>query len=150
MSINLCIQKIRQANEQFGYKNPSGCDVKNISEIEMRCTNLLGQEIDPGYVELLLLSNGFEFNGFIIYSNGQVSQENNSFTGDFIEENLDLRNMNDGMKFKQIFGESDMDYYAKDMMTGEFQILSKYSNEVIKEFSSFEELICHGVEKYTT
>ena len=142
------MQLIKKQFDKYGIKIPSGCSDAMITDFLSDFEQEFNYTIDLGYIEFIRTLNGLEFNGFIIYPCVK-NEENESVSGeDIIESNLTWIDGDESFMEKTVFAESDIDLYIKDLKTLDYQIVSKYSDEVFERFDSFEDLIVYGIKKY--
>ncbi len=138
-------QLLEQAKEEAGrfdgtWQPP--CTARDIKKLQERVHAELHAELPKGFIEFLKITDGYNWNSVFVYA----SKKTDDFEYDFVEMNL-LRRDLDWMSDFLIFGSNDMDEFVYQISTREFQTRDRVPFDVVKTFTSFDEMITHVLDE---
>lgn len=125
------------------------CRPTELERLRERARRELHAELPPEYVELLVRTDGLNWNGLFIYASATtpvVRSPHASIHG-FVEMNLLYW---DGNSFDDllVFGEGNMDLYTRRMSSGEYLILDRVPGNVIETCRGFEQMLDQAVKAH--
>jgi hypothetical protein len=101
--------------------------------------NNLDEKVRAEFEELYNFSNGFKFNGLVIYSLDDKMKIN-------IYDMNNVWHENDNLKHYLFFGDSDISWYCYDLTKEVFCELDKPSGTLMGTYKTFAELISLAVD----
>jgi hypothetical protein len=126
------------------------CSASNIDKLKQQSIQKLRHILPDGYSEFLTVTNGFFWNGLLIYAcerTAVTGLSDGSIAG-FIEENLGYRDfepMNDYL----IFADDGVVLYTYHISFARYEIILRVGLTILKTFNSFEELITNAFQANT-
>jgi cell wall assembly regulator SMI1 len=108
-----------------------------------------GFSVPPEYEAFLRLHDGFEFNGCMIY--GSVTRPITGYTDrsiqGFVESNEIWREAEVNRDYLY-FGDGDISMYGCHLPSGEYRVMDRQSDTVIKVVPSFDALIAAALQAH--
>jgi len=133
------LQEIVQEKNLYGEKINIGATAEEIRLFIKKATDELRVDLPDGYVKILEVVNGIEFNGFILYGIDQYllgRQQNQTING-LIEYNK-IWYENEWQKRYIFLGESNISWYVYDLVKHQYFELDNPSGRENVVFSSLE------------
>ncbi len=145
------LQQIAQEEKVYGEEINAGATRKEIQLFLEKCRTELNVDAPDEYLKILEVVNGIEFNGFILYGIDEElldTQPNQPVNG-MIEYNK-MWYENEWQKQYLFLGESDISWFAYDLVKGQYCELDNSSGEETEAFdcvdSLVEKILCDALE----
>lgn len=137
--IEKLIRKIKKDRNAFNLSIPQGLDNKDVDSFRIKFKEYFKTSLDDGYLEFLKICNGLEENGVIIYSSNDFDV-NNVLYGIF--ENNEVWYDQDKENRRYIFfAESGQYTFVFNKTEMNFELLDRYSGDVVEVFDSFNKML---------
>lgn len=140
-SIETLIAEIKNDRGEFGLSIPQGLDNKDVDSFRIKFKEYFKTSLDDGYLEFLNICNGLEENGVIIYSSNNFDV-NNVLYGIF-ENNEVWYNQDEENRRYIFFAESGQYTFVFNKTEMNFELLDRYSGDVVEVFDSFNKMLGH-------
>jgi len=143
------LEQIREEEEKFGDELQPPCSKESILLLNKEVNSKLDYSIPVQYNEFLLITNGLDYNGLVIYASERstlIGYEDRIIEG-FIDANLVFR---ESELFENIivFGESDNVLYIFDKTKNKYRVVDKISLDTVDTIKSFDILIVQALEMH--
>jgi hypothetical protein len=120
------LKRLQQIQAKKGLHVEPPCPVEKIRRLQAECAKRFGNPLPPGYASFLSLSNGLDFNGFVLYGQKRRQRsEKARFLEGFIEANKDGRESFPEAESYLVIGDSDLDEYGWSIEREQYEILEK-------------------------
>lgn len=133
--LNIIDETIKRYDETI-YSESS---IQDIEDYRKWCLDNCNELSVNDYMEVIILIDGFDFNGLSFYSINKDNVNN-------IYESNEIYWENDNLKKYLFLGEDSISWYAIAVDSGKYYILDKPSGSIIGEFSAFQELLLVALE----
>jgi hypothetical protein len=123
------------------------CPTQEIARLRDDVRRKLSTELPNGYAQFLATTNGFDWNGLVIYASATsliVGHQDRHIPG-FVETNLMNREEDEWYHDLLVFGNSGLDRYVFRISTKEYQILDITSLDLTEKHDSFDSLISEAL-----
>jgi hypothetical protein len=136
------LEQISTEASQYGESLQPPCDAKTVDSLRLRAREQLRSELPSGYAEFLMLHNGLDWDGLVIYASetlpipGHVDR----FIEGIVESNLGFRE-NARMKRFLVLGDSGMELYVHEPDVNEYSAIDRVSLDRNQYFASFPEML---------
>lgn len=136
------LEELKAENARFGEKMNNGISGKEAHTLIVKAEEELNVSLPSEYISILKVVNGVEFNGFIIYGADEEFLNNapSQMVNGLIDNNKVLYE-NEWQKKYLFLGESSISWYAYDAATQKYLELDKPSGDVVKEYTTFDDLL---------
>jgi hypothetical protein len=114
---------------------PASADA--IDRLRRSAREMLRTDLPDGYVAFLRRNDGLVFNGYMIYG---ANEHKKPFISGCVEGNERLGEPDDMYVY---YGQSSIDVYAQDRMSGAWVTLDRPSWDVVATFPSFDAMLAH-------
>ena len=95
--------------------------------------------LPQGYVDFLLMLNGFAWNGIEFFSTDQVTDtETGYMLNDIVSANEMFVDCNEGLEHCVYLGRSDDDLYVYNTQNTRYEVLDMTSRDVMEDFETFD------------
>jgi hypothetical protein len=147
MSFQNALYEFKNRMAEFNLLLQPPATAKDIEDLQRDSLKKFGVLVPNEYVRFLEVTNGFDWNGLLIFShtNSRNINNNKKTIQGFVDANLAHRSLEDKKDYL-IFAESGDDLYAYDTTSHEYQLLDQLTLEKIEQFSSFDALINSALE----
>lgn len=134
--------EIIQEKNLYGEKINVGATEEEIQSFITVVKDEFNVDLPEQYIKVLEVVNGVEFNGFILYGIDQklLSNKSNQPVNGLIENNK-IWHENECNKQYIFWGESNISWYAYNLISGKYCELDNPSGREIEIFSSLECLV---------
>ena len=137
------LQQIEAIEAQFGGKLQPAASEEDLASLAKQARERFRYELPAGYLKLLAITDGVDFNGYTLYASKTQSLQG--------EEKMLLQGFAEINEFWQeyaenedhhslMFGETGDDLYLFDQRAQQFHVTDKVSGDVYQAFDTFEEL----------
>lgn len=129
-----------QANYREAIQPP--CPPAQLDLLKRRLREELGFELPAAYEEFLLISNGLDWNGMVLFSAGYEMMAGEEYCDiqDMMFPNLVLHE-GGRLESKLLLGDSGMDFYIHDFEDGHAAIIDSIGRHEYETFPSVYELL---------
>lgn len=134
--------KIAQEKNKYGKKINYGATEEELQNFIKLLNNQLNIQLPNDYKKILKFVNGLEFNGFILYGIDEVLLQkppNQAIYG-LVEYN-EIWYENEWQKQYVFLGESNISWYAYDVVRCRYCELDNPSGSLIEEYNNLESLL---------
>jgi hypothetical protein len=138
----LLLEQISAKASRYGESLQPPCDAKAVDSLRLRAREQLRLEIPPGYAEFLMLHNGLDWDGLVIYASETcpISGYVDRFIEGLVESNLGFRD-NARMKRFLVLGDSGLELYVYEPEENAYSTIERVSLERNQSFASFSEML---------
>lgn len=143
------LAEVRAEQARYGGHRQPPCTEERLARLRRRVREELGAELPDEYVELLREQDGLNYNGLFIYASETtpiVGARDASIQG-IVEANLGWRDI-ESMNVYLVFGDGNMDLYARHLPTGEYHVLDRVPGNLIETHPSFELLMAAAFKSH--
>jgi len=133
------IMQISKVLKKYGQDILFAASNKEIESFKKWIVKRYGEIDISEYINMVELANGIDFNGLVIYSLKNESEESIYEVNDIWHENIHLKNY-------LFYADSDTSWYCYDVNNKRFCELDKPSGEVIQTYSTFDDMINVAIE----
>ena len=123
-----------------GLRPPSSED--EIEDLRRRSNAALGASVPDPYAELLRITNGLDWNGFMLYASH--SERTEMFERDvidgYVEMNSELRSF-EPFRDYLFFAAGEMTHYVYNLVESRYEELSRDCGELLEVFGSFDAML---------
>lgn len=133
--LDIIDETLKRYNETI-YSESSTQDVEDYHKW---CLNNCNELSVDDYIEVMILMDGFDFNGLSFYSMNKDTENN-------IYESNEIYWENDNLKKYLFLGEDSISWYAIAVDSGKYYILDKPIGSIMREFNAFQELLLVALE----
>jgi hypothetical protein len=125
------------------------CSGPAVERLRARAHAELGAAIPDAYAAFLELTNGFEWNGLVVYASETTPMTGyaDRFIQGLVEANGIWREYEPHRELL-IFGDGDISLYAFNIRLSEYQILDRQSDTLLSVVGSFEALVARALEDH--
>lgn len=142
--ISTYIDKIRSSAAESNQKLQPPASDQQIADLSKKAEEYFGEKLPGEYFDLLRQANGLLWDNLYIYASetSPHAVEADYMVEGILDSNAECRETFEPYNDLIVFGYSgNLDYYVKEVSSGEFQILDKGSLSVNKSFKTFDELL---------
>ena len=113
-----------------------------MEKLRRRVREELGAELPEGYADFLRSTDGMNWNGLYVHPSetSEIADHPGHVLTGFVETNLGLRD-DDRFEDLLVFAEDSLDFYARRVSTGEFQVFERVPLDLVETFPSFDALM---------
>jgi hypothetical protein len=143
------LDEVRAEQARYGGHVQLPCPEERLAVLRRRVREDLGAELPEEYVAFLREQNGLNFNGLFIYASETTSivgTRDASIQG-IVDANLGWRDV-ESMRVYLVFGDGNMDLYARHLPTGEYHVLDRVPGNLIETHPSFELLMAAAFKSH--
>jgi hypothetical protein len=142
------LRRVAEEQRPFGSSLQPPATEDQLRLLSERARANLNAELPTEYFDFLRLTNGFDWNGVVIFASDIVpiaSHPDRSITG-IVEMNLNYR---DDPRFEDllVLGSNGMDLYAYRISTGAYEVYDEVPHELIETLSTFEQLMARALTR---
>jgi hypothetical protein len=142
------LRRVADEQRQFGSELQPPATEDQLQLLRDRARAELHAEFPTEYLEFLRLTNGFDWNGVVIYASDTVPiarHPDRTITG-VVEMNLNYR---DDSRFEDllVIGSNGMDLYTYRISTGASEIYDEVPHELVETVPTFEELVTKALTR---
>lgn len=140
--------RVAQEKRQFGSEPQPPATEDQLQRLVEDASRELHTELPDDYLNFLRLSNGFDWNGVVIYGAGTnpIGKHPDRSIADLVEVNLNFRD-DDRFGDLVVLGSSGDDIYAYRISTGHYEIYDVVPHELIESFPTFDELMSKALTR---
>ena len=139
--IELKINEIKTERAEYNLTIPLPMNEENIEELKKEFKRFFNSEIDQEYLNFLKICNGLEENGFTIFSSNNHIV-NKVYYGIF-ENNEFFYEQDEEDKKYILYATSGQDFFVFNKENSHYELLDRYSGDVYKKYSSFNEMLLY-------
>lgn len=132
--MNKKLMAIEKIANKYGESILNKTSEVDINEFTKWLDGRINHQVLDEYISFLKETNGFEFNGVIVYSIKNKTDNN------IYDANEEWKNEGSFDKFI-FFGDNDSTWYCYDLDTKKFCELDKPSGEIMNSYNSFSEML---------
>lgn len=142
------LQLIIEKMGKYGFLLNNGVDSNDVLLFNNAVSEKFQYSLPSEYLDFLMIMNGFDFNGAIIYGVDieLVNVNPNHEISGFMSYN-ETWYENEWLRQYIFFGEGEMNWYVFNLSNNQFQLLDKPSGSLIEVFSTFNALIDYIFEE---
>ena len=118
-----------------------GLDVKRIQQASLLLRKAGSPQIPSDYVAFLTLTDGLSWNGLELYSLSEHERDNGAFKHIGLLQSYDEQSQNPLLKKKLIIGQAPEELIAYYPIQNEYQILDRYTYQVILRLPRFFDVL---------
>ena len=136
------LTQIAKEMKRFGRSLQPPCSSKQVRSLQKRALKELGNAVPEPYIDFLKSTNGFFWNGLLIYGSERapmVGRPDGSVAG-YVEENLgywECESLTDYL----IFGDDGVVFYTYHISSTRYQVILKVGLTVLGDFDTFDKLL---------
>ncbi len=141
------LQVIAGEMSRFGEQLQPPCSPRHLKDLQSSSNNALGHAVPEGYLDLLRLADGLDWNGLQIYASRRspiVGYPDRIIEG-FVEGNLAYRDFEPFNGFL-IFAGDGVALYVYDITRNEYQAITAVGLTLLETAPSFESLIAKAIQ----
>lgn len=137
------VRLIDVRNAEYGDAPQPAATPAQLETLTHQTRDLFGYELPDGYVKLLAVTDGFDFNGHKLYANQTRPLEGYDGNAEGFLEANDLWEDYAGNTGHHLimFGETGDDLYLFDRHDQQFKVIDKVGGDAYEKFDTFEELV---------
>ena len=136
------VHQVDARNGEYGDAPQPAASPDQLMALVAQCRDLFQYQLPVGYLELLAVTDGMDFNGYKLYASTtrRMSEYDADMEG-FVEAN-DLWEdyAENGDHHLLVFGETGGDLFLFDRRDQKFKVTDKVGGDAYQEFDRFEEL----------
>jgi hypothetical protein len=142
------LRMVADEQRRFGFQPQPPCSDAQIERLSERVGSELRMELPDGYKDFLRYTNGFDWNGVVVFAAETVpiaAQPDRSIAG-LVEMNHIYR---DDERFGPllVFGSDGMDIYAYNGVNRVYAIYDEVPHELVETLPSFAEMITKALTR---
>jgi len=142
------LERVAQEQARFGSGLQPPASPEQLKSVVERARTQLHVELPAEYLEFLKQTNGFDWNGVVIYASETVpivGHPDRTISG-IVEMNLGFR---DDERFNDllVLGSNGMDLYTYRVSTREYEIYDEVPHELIDTLPTFEVLMTRALTR---
>ena len=133
------LDELQGEQTRYGGHRQPPCTEERLALLRRRVREELGAELPDEYLAFLREQDGLNYNGLFVYASETtpiVCVRDASIQG-IVEANLGWRDV-ETMRDYLVFGDGNMDLYARHLPTGEYHVLDRVPGNLIETHPSFE------------
>lgn len=136
------LKQVVEVRKMFGKEVNTGAAQTEIELLKKEATKRLDVELPEEYLNTLMVINGIEFNGYILYGIDEeiLGRETNQHITGVINSN-EVWYENEEQKQYIFLGESGISWYVYDIEAKWYKILDMPSGDVCEEFEDFGDML---------
>jgi SMI1-KNR4 cell-wall len=142
------LARVAEEKRRFGSAPQPPATEDHIHRVVENVRRELHTELPDAYLDFLRLSNGFDWNGVVIYGAGKnpIGTHPDRSIADIVEMNLNYR---DDARFRDllVLGSNGMDIYTYRISTGRYEIYDEVPHELLESFPTFDELMSKALSR---
>jgi hypothetical protein len=142
------LARVAEEKRRFGSAPQPPATQEQIQRVVENGSRELHTEVPGDYLQFLSLSNGFDWNGVVIYGAGRnpIGTHPDRSIADIVEMNLNYR---DDSRFSDllVLGSNGMDIYTYRISTDRYEIYDEVPHELIESFATFDELMSKALTR---
>ena len=141
------LKKIRNQAQLYGDEMQLPCTISQIEDLNERVMLHLRTIVPRAYSDFLMLHNGLDWNGLVIYASEPtpIIGYSDRLINGFVEANVLRRETNDREELL-ILGDSGDEDYCYDVQQSRFVIVDSTSIDVLESFRTFDELMVEALK----
>lgn len=132
---------IQNKRLNYNYSNQLPIDENQINNFIKKYENFFSTKIDEDFITFMKVSNGIWFNGYKIYSSNDHIKNKVEY-GIFQNNELWYEEYDKEREYI-FFAESGSDLFVFNKQEKKYQLLDRYSGDVYKIFSSFDDMLLY-------
>lgn len=136
------LDEVRAEQARYGGHIQPPCTEERLAQLRLRVRDELGAELPEEYADLLRMQDGMNYNGLFLYASETtpIVRARGAAIQGIVEANLGWRD-DERLNAYLVFGDGNMDLYARHLPTGEYHVLDRVPGNLIETHPSFELLI---------
>lgn len=136
------LAEVEAAQARYGEQPQLACPPDRLARLRRRVRQELGATLPDEYADFPRARDGLNHHGLFIYASETapvVGAPGATIQG-LVEAHLDWREV-EQMSDYLVFGEGNMDLYARHLPTGEHRVLDRVPGNLVEQYPSFELLL---------
>jgi hypothetical protein len=143
------LDELEAERARYGGHRQPPCPEDRLTRLRQRVREELGAELPDEYAALLRSQDGVNYNGLFIYASEttRIVQARDASIQGIVEANLGWRD-DERLRAYLVFGDGNMDLYARHLPTGAYHVLDRVPGNLIESYPSFEELLAAALRSH--
>lgn len=137
------VRQIDARNAAYGDIPQPPAPAEQLQTLASQCRDVFGYDLPEGYLNLLAVTDGMDFNGYKLYASKtrRLAEEYDGHMEGFMEANDLWKDYEQNSDHHLLmFGETGDDLFLFDKTDHKFKITDKVGGEAYETFDTFEEL----------
>jgi hypothetical protein len=134
---------------RYGEQRQPACTEERSERLRRRMHEELGAELPNEYAAFLRTQDGLNHNGVFVYASETapvVGSPRATIQG-IVEANLGWR-YDEQPSTYLVFGEGNMDLYARHLPTGEYHVIDRVPGNLVETYPSFDDLLAAALRAH--
>ena len=143
------LAQLEAEKARYGEQRQPPCTDDRLERLRRRVRERLGAELPSEYAAFLRAQDGLNHNGLFVYASetAPVVGARDATIQGFVEANLVWRD-DDRLCSYLVFGDGNMDLYARHLPIGEYHVLDRVPGNLVERYPSFDQLLAAALKAH--
>jgi hypothetical protein len=143
------LAELEAERARYGGRRQPACTDDRLERLRRRVRQRLDAELPREYAAFLRVQDGLNHNGLFVYASetAPVVGASDATIQGLVEANL-VWSDDERLRSYLVFGDGNMDLYARHLPTGEYHVLDRVPGNLIERYPSFEQLLAAALKAH--